>query len=655
MKTPIERAEKPIEKIKAEVLKSIKINEQLEENESRFQTTFNLASIGIAHVAPDGSFLLVNPKFCDIVGYSYTELQGLTFQDITHPDDLDVDLEYVHKMLTGEIQTYSIEKRYIRKDNSHVWINLTVSLVRKFSGEPEYFIFVIQDISERKQAFEKICEQAALLEVSSDAIIVRDLEGNVRYWNSGAEYLYGWQAAEIIGKNSNELLDFEKISQLEEAFRTVVQQGKWQGELNKVTKSRLELIVQSRWTLMRDQVGQPKSILTVDTDITEKKQLETQFFHAQRLESLATLASGIAHDLNNILTPILAAAQLLSLKLPNLDQQNQQLLQTIEDNSKRGAKTVKQILSFVRVDEGDRVILQPKHLLNEIGQVVKSTFPKSIEIQTEIPQNLWSVSVESTQIHQVLMNLCVNARDAMPQGGVLIIRAKNFSVDQNYASLNIEAKVGEYVVLTVSDTGCGISKKVSERIFEPFFTTKEVGKGTGLGLSTVIGIVKNHGGFVNVDSKVGKGSQFQVYLPASKQIPTQQNHQLEIFRGNGELILVVDDEVSVCEISKTLLEQHNYKVLTAKDGIEAISLCAAHPNDINIVLTDIQMPSMSGLNAIPIIQQINPSVKIIATSGLASNRNFLEANGISVQAFVLKPYTLRDLLNIIKDVLSAPM
>ncbi|MFN6569126.1 PAS domain S-box protein [Dendronalium sp. ChiSLP03b] len=510
------------------------------------------------------------------------------------------------------------------------------------------------DLIEQRQAQEKIQEQAALLDVTIDAIFVCDLECRILYCNSGAERMYGWQAAEVLGKNFREFSYKQISTSVEEALKTVVEQGGWQGELNKVTKSGQEIIVSSRWTLIRDDTGQPKSILTVNTDITEKKQLETQFYRVQRLESLGTLASGIAHDLNNILAPILTIAQLLPLKLPNLNEQNRRLLNILENNSKRGSELVKQVTAFARGVEGKRVSLQPRHILKEIEQVVKSTFPKSIEICVNITTpNLWKVSADPTQIHQVLMNLCVNARDAMPQGGILTICAENFYVDENYAKMALEAKVGNYVVITVSDRGCGMLQEVLERIFEPFFTTKQQGQGTGLGLSTVIGIIKNHGGFIKVYSEVGEGSQFQVYLSATETSVTQETDESEMVRGNGELILVVDDEAFVRDVAKTSLEQFNYKVLVASDSFDAFSLYVQNKNEISVVLMDIQMPSIDGLNAIRVLQQINSSVQIIVISGLASNHKLLKDSHIDVQAFLTKPYTIKELLNTIKEVLTA--
>jgi PAS domain S-box-containing protein len=541
----------------------------------------------------------------------------------------------------------------IRKDGSIFYKQLvmiaTYDEQKRLTG---HYCFM-KDISDRKSAEQKIREQAALLDITSDAIFVCNLDNQILFWNSGAERLYGWTAAEALGRKKSELMCKGIQSDIEHAFKTTIEAGSWQGELVKVTKSEKNVIINSRMTLVRDEAGRPKSMLTVDTDITEKKRLEAQFYRAQRLESLGTLASGISHDMNNILTPILACAQLLPLKVPDLDEQTRRLLKIMVDNAKRGAELVKQILSFSRGEDGKRVDLQLKQLFAEIERIVKETFPPSIEFQIDrqTHASLWTILADPTQIYQVLMNLCVNARDAMPDGGILTISAENKYFDANYVKMNLDAKVGNYVVITVSDTGCGMSQEVKERIFDPFFTTKESGKGTGLGLATAIGIVKNHGGFVNVYSEVGKGSQFQVCLPASDTAATQIDADVEMVRGNGELILVVDDEPPIREITKTSLVNYNYKVLTARDGVEAFSLYDLHKDEIDLILMDIQMPSISGLNAIRILRQMNPSVKIIVISGLASNRKLLEDNDIGVQAFLSKPYTIKELLDTIQNVL----
>jgi hypothetical protein len=509
------------------------------------------------------------------------------------------------------------------------------------------------ELSERKRSEQTIREQAALLDVTSDAIFVQALDNQILFWNKGAERLYGWQAAEVLVLSANELLDQESSPQLEEIHKTVTDAGSWHGELNQVTKDGKEIIVESRWTLMRDEQGKPKSILVVNTDITQKKELERQFLHAQRLESLGTLASGIAHDLNNMLTPILMSAQLLQLKLPNVDESIQRWLQMQETNAKHGAALVKQMLSFAHRTEGKHTTLQVSHLLLEIRQIANQTFPKSIEVCMNIDPDLWAVRADATQLHQVLMNLCVNARDAMPDGGNLSISAENFFIDENYSRMHLNAQVGPYMVISVSDTGTGIPPELLDRIFEPFFTTKELEKGTGLGLSTVNGIIKKHGGFINVYSEVGRGTQFKVYLPAVQETEAQQAEDLVLPPGHGELILVVDDEVAIREITKTSLETYGYKVLVANDGIEAIAMYAQHKDEISVVLMDMMMPSMDGLKTIPILKRINPLVKIIAVSGVTSSDQVSIATSTGIEAFLSKPYTAQQLLKTLHLVLSA--
>ncbi|NEQ17071.1 MAG: PAS domain S-box protein, partial [Moorea sp. SIO3E2] len=316
---------------------------------------------------------------------------------------------------------------------------------------------------ERQQAQQKIREQAALLDVATDAILVRDLDNTISFWNKGAECLYGWQAAEVIGKKEHLLLYEQAPADLAEADQSVAKTGEWYGELNQVTKDGKEIIVESRWTLVQNPQGQAKSILIVNTNITEKKQLETQFLHAQRMESIGTLAGGIAHDLNNLLAPILMSAQLLQLKIS--DQRHLQLLKTVENNARRGAGLVKQVLSFARGITGQRTVLQVRHLIREIRHIILETFPRSIELSTDIDPNLWSVSGDATQLHQVLMNLCINARDAMVDGGTLTLSAQNIFLDPNYARMHIDADVGPYIVVTVADSGIGITLKILGCIF----------------------------------------------------------------------------------------------------------------------------------------------------------------------------------------------
>ncbi|MEH2417254.1 hybrid sensor histidine kinase/response regulator [Nostoc sp.] len=540
-----------------------------------------------------------------------------------------------------------------------ICVSATVSAIAVSSGSRPQFAYVAEDITDRKQVEQKICEQAALLDIVTDAIVVQDLSNKILLWNKNAEQLYGWKSEEAIDKKSDELFSTESLSQQLEIYQNVLKDGFWQGELYKTSKSGKKLIVESRWTLINHQHSQAKSILIVDIDITEKKQLEKQFLRAQRMESIGALASGIAHDLNNVLSPILMSVHLLKAK--SCDQQINQMLSIVESNAKRGADLVKQVLSFARGIESDvqgqlatrqHTVLQVKHLILEMQQIISQTFPKSIAVYTEIQEELLPICADSTQLHQILINLCLNARDAMPTGGTLTISAENIWIDETYASMHIEATVGAYIVLTVTDTGLGINSEILDKIFEPFFTTKELGKGTGLGLSTVMAIIKEHGGLINVSSCVGKGTKFKVYLPAVNQVPIQLLEDTEIPAGSGECILIVDDEAAIQEITKTSLENYNYTAITASDGMEALAIYAQHKDKISAAIIDMIMSNMDGATTIRTLQNINPLLPIIVVSGLATSEQVPIDKTAEHTAFLPKPYTTQELLKTLHGVIS---
>ncbi len=418
-----------------------------------------------------------------------------------------------------------------------------------------------------------------------------------------------------------------------------------QNKVNQLQAEKIELL--QRQSLEMQQRAEAR----YDSINTEKKQLEKQYYHAQRLESIATLASGVAHDLNNIFTPILATAQLLPLKLPDADKETKYLIDLLQNSVQRGTALVKQILSFSRGVENKFVVFQVRHVLREIQQVIQETFPKSIEIQTDFSQELWTIYGDATQIHQILINLCINSRDAMADGGTLKTSAENLAIDETYAQIHDGAEPGNYIVITVSDTGAGIPPETLEHIFEPFFTTKEQGKGTGLGLSTVIGIVKNYGGFVNVDSDE-EGTCFKVYLKASQAVEISQENYSQIPRGNGEKILVVDDEALIRDVTKICLEKYGYQVLTAIDGIDALAVYAQNIKEIRLILIDMMMPLMDGARAIKTLKKLNPKVKIIMMSGSTSN-NEKALEDIPMEAFLHKPYTAEEMLTTVNNVLNA--
>ncbi len=623
--------------------------EALWESEERFRIALKNSPILVFNQDKELRYTWIynpHPDFC-----TETAL-GKTDADLFQPDEAFNLTKIKRKVLETGIGVR--EEVQVILNGKQLFYDLTVEPLRDPAGVVVGITCSSIDITERKRTEAQIREQAALLDKARDAIIVEDLEHHITYWNQSAVNIYGWAPEDAIGKNADELIYKEEQPQLIEAKKSVIERGEWMGELRQRTKVGKEITVESRWTLVQDD-GKPKSILIINTDITEKKKLETQFLRAQRMESIGTLAGGIAHDLNNMLTPIMMSLHILKEKLN--DEQSQKLLTILEQNARRSTDLIKQVLSFsrgVEGERGERVPLTAKHIITEIEKVAKETFPRNIEIRTEIPKGLWTISGDATQLHQVIMNLCLNARDAIPDGGILKITASNFLIDENYARMRTEAKVGSYVAIAISDTGTGIPPEILDRIFEPFFTTKESGKGTGLGLSTSLAIVKNHGGFMNVDSKVGVGTTFTAYLPAIKaEIQNVEEQQPELPIGHGEFVLVAEDEDSIRGVTISILEMYGYNVLSASDGARAVTMYVQNKDEIKVVLMDMMMPVMDGETSIRAIRKINPEVKVIVVSGLAEEDKLEKIENISSVTLLPKPYTAERLLKVIHEVLSA--
>lgn len=567
---------------------------------------------------------------------------------LIHPEDRETFLQeaQVNRLLLQPSENYY---RVIRADGTERTIHHRV-VVEVADGKPVRVYGTAQDVTEMRAAEEKIRKQASLLNLAHDAIIVRDLDDRVEFWNRGAEQLYGYSPRETIGRRITEIL-YEDNGPYFAAKKQVLETGQWSGELRQLRKDGAVLIVHCHWSLVRDEKENPLSVIAINNDISEQKKLEMQFLRAQRLESIGTLASGVAHDLNNVLVPILMVAPLLRGEISNAEREK--FLSIVESSAERGAAIVKQVLTFARGADGTRMLLQPVYLLQEMAKIAEETFPRNITVRTRYPETLSTLEADPTQLHQVLLNLCVNARDAMPNGGTLTLAAENFAVDEHYASMTPGAKAGPHVVLQVTDTGTGIPRNVLDKIFDPFFSTKEIGVGTGLGLSTVLGIVKSHGGFMNVHSEAGHTS-FKVFLPALGEAQDAGSAAIEtdIPLGHGETILVVDDEPGIIEIARALLVKNGYQVLTADDGPSGLAVFAQNIGRIHLVLTDMVMPFMEGLVLVRALRRIDPAVRIMVSTGRDEDCRTEELKSLHVQACLTKPYTRRTLLTTIHEILT---
>jgi len=509
-----------------------------------------------------------------------------------------------------------------------------------------------RDITAERKNRERLREQAELIDRAQDAILVRDLDHYIRSWNAGAARLYGWTAEEAVGENIRSLL-YDDTTAFNRGTDEVLAQGEWTGELEQLTRDGRRVTVMARWSLVRDSGGRPHSILAINTDITEKKKLEQSLLRAQRLESIGTLAGGIAHDLNNVLAPILMVVSALASE--ETDPERREDFATIERCAERGAHMVKQLLVFARGHGGQMSTLQLGDIASDVTRMMRDTLPKNIGVRLEIAPDLWEVRADPTQMHQVLTNLCVNARDAMPLGGLLTIALEPMVIDEVYAEMHHDARPGAYVLLRVEDTGTGMPAEVLERMFEPFFTTKEIGKGTGLGLSTVHAIVRGHSGFINVYSEVGKGTRFRIYLPADPPESSRaevEEVQLRLPRGRGELILLVDDEEMIRNVASRTLERHGYRTMTAANGAEAIATFVTHRDRIALVLTDMAMPVIDGPATIVALRAMDPGVRIVGSSGLNANGSVVRAMDAGVRHFVPKPYTTEGLLRVVRRALT---
>lgn len=622
-----------------------RIQAELAMREEQYRGVFSAVTEGLTVREMDGTLVEANPAYAKLLGYSREELFQLTPADVVPPDFLPLYNAYLQTVRKGEAFTY--EGMLKRKDGTLVRVEVIGTLLHY--DRRTHLLNTVRDVTAQKNAEEALRKSEAEFRVTfENAPIGIELvapDARLIRCNHALQELLGYSEKELQGMSYTQFTHPEEVPASLAKFRELMKGTADRQQVERRLVRKDGGLVNARVTVsaVRTTHGEPQYAIAMIEDITEQKKLEEQFLRAQRLESIGMLAGGIAHDLNNILAPMLMAGGLLKDKLT--EPRDQAIVTIIEKGAQRGAGIIRQLLTFSRGHEGQKGRVELQHLIGETVNIIRETFPRQIEVSAEVPANLWAVNGNGTQLHQVLMNLCVNSRDAMPNGGRLSISADNVTLSDGQAKLNLLARPGRYVMVTVADTGSGIPKEIIDRIFEPFFTTKGVEQGTGLGLSTVLNIVKNHEGFVTVASEPAKGTEFKVYLPAINEVRADAAERtVAAPTGHGELLLLVDDEAPVREATQRVLEANRYRVVTAVNGAQALETFMPLRDDIRLVVTDMMMPVMDGPHLVLALHLVEPALKVVAMSGLDHTSTPEELSALGINEIVPKPCEARHLL-----------
>lgn len=555
------------------------------------------------------------------------ELDDVDIQPLELNLPLDAEKSYEIEIPVGDARSLLLEVRMSRVD---------------WEGESAW-LASLRDVTENRLDQERIRKQAAFLDGARDAIVAEGVDGRIQYWNLGAEKIFGWSPQYALGRSTCDLLYSDEPG-YREGVRIARSKGVWVGELIAIGQDGKRRVMDTRISVLSKPDGSHETVLTISTDVTDTKKFQEQLFRAQRLDSIGSLASGIAHDLNNVFSPMMIGLSLL--KEMTRDPECHHIIDMLDANLNRGSDMVKQVLGFARGMAGKRVSIRLRLLFRELERILDETFPKNIETSINCPCDIWDITGDYTQIHQVLLNLCVNARDAMPDGGRLVVDVCNIEVDSSRLSQVETVSAARYVKIRVLDSGSGVPDEVKDRIFDPFFTTKEVGEGTGLGLSTSMTIVHAHKGFIFQENLDQGGALFEVYLPADElKAPTRSRGDFKVRPGGNQKIMIVDDELFIRQTVSRMLGLFGYQPVAFPGADEALQHLEAHADSVSVAIVDLMMRGKSGTELIEDICRLYPHIKVIASSGLEKSRPV----GVS---FLLKPYGAEELFELLSSILA---
>ncbi|GEM_PF-349934 len=636
----------------SDVTEKKKAEEALVESEEKYRILVEQANDGII-IIQGGKIKYVNQRTCEMGGYSFEEIIDSDFSDFVYPDEAEKVSANYRDRIAGKNVPSTYETAAKHKSGRRVDVEFNASMIT-YKGEPAILI-IIRDITERKAAEEALRDSEEryrnLFQSSRDTIYLSTIEGRFDDINPAGEKLFGYTREELLNLD---VVNLYKDPGDREKFQEVLKDKEfvtdYEVTFNKKDGTLIDTLLTS--SLKRDETGNVIGYQGIIKDVTEKKNLEAQLVQTQKMEAVGTLAGGMAHNFNNILVGIMGYSEYLLIKKGE-DDPDYKALKTIYDGTLRASELTKQLLNIARGEEYKFTNLNLNDVVERILPLISGIFEKSIKIETHLEDNLLTIKGDRGHLEQCLLNLCINAKDAMPMGGRLIIETKSEMLSEKFVRMHIGAKEGEYVVLTVADTGIGMTKDVKERIFEPFFSTKEHKGGTGMGLSTIYGIMQKHTGIITVYSEVGNGSSFKLYFPAVSEAVKAADAEVEIEKTKGkETLLIIDDEAVVANIWSVFLEDTGYKVITAADGEEGLALFGERKDEIDLVILDYVLPGMSGLETFKKLKKIDPDMKVLISSGYSGEGRAKDILMEGGDDFIQKPARLNDLNGKIREILD---